>query len=127
MKESISKVLRWAEPKGLLNKANSFKQFTKVVEEVGEIAAALCRGDKKALADAIGDVIVTLIILAYQNGLTLPSCLDGAISEIIDRKGKTINGIFIKSEDLNEPILKKEDLKESDFIGDYYNEEGVKQ
>ena len=127
MRELISKVLIWAEPKGLLSKENSFKQFAKVVEEVGEIASALCRGQKELLKDAIGDVIVTLIILANQNGLDIENCLEKAYYEIKNRTGKTKNGLFIKSEDLKEPILEKEQLKESDFIGDYYNEDGVKQ
>ena len=52
------------------------------------------------LKDGIGDVIVTLVILAEQQGLSLEECLQAAWDEIKDRKGKTVNGTFIKEEDL---------------------------
>ena len=85
-----------------LQNADSSKQFLKVVEEVGEVAAALARNDKEMLTDGIGDVVVTLIILASQNGLSLEECLQTAYNEIKGRKGKTINGVFVKESDLQE-------------------------
>jgi NTP pyrophosphatase (non-canonical NTP hydrolase) len=100
MTHLITKVVLWADEKNLLKPENSLKQFTKVVEEVGEVAAALAREDKEELKDGIGDVIVTLIILAEQQGLTLNECLNAAYNEIKDRTGKTINGAFVKAEDL---------------------------
>lgn len=100
MEKLISKVTVWADNKDLLKPENSLKQFTKVVEEVGEVAAALARNDKDELKDGIGDVIVTLVILAEQQGLSLEECLQAAWDEIKDRKGKTVNGAFIKEEDL---------------------------
>lgn len=72
----------------------------RVEEEVGEVAAALARSDKDELRDGIGDVVVTLIILAQQNGMSLDECLDQAYSEISGRTGKMVNGVFVKSEDL---------------------------
>jgi len=96
----ISSVTIWADEKQLLKSENSLKQFTKVVEEVGEVAAALAREDKDELKDGIGDVVVTLIILAEQQGLSLGECLAAAYDEIKNRKGKTINGTFIKESDL---------------------------
>jgi NTP pyrophosphatase (non-canonical NTP hydrolase) len=100
MTNLISKVAVWAREKGLIKEENSPKQFCKVAEEVGEVAAALARGDKEMLKDGIGDVVVTLIILAEQQGLNITECLDAAWQEIKDRKGKTVNGAFIKEEDL---------------------------
>ena len=101
MNENVSKVIVWADEKNLLKPENSLKQFTKVVEEVGEVASALARNDKTLLKDGIGDVVVTLIILAEQNGLSIGECLEAAWDEIKDRKGKTIGGAFIKESDLN--------------------------
>ena len=92
-------VKKWAENKGLHN-ADSSKQFLKVTEEVGEVAAALARNDMHELKDGIGDVVVTLIILAMQNGMTLEECLRQAYNEIADRKGQMVNGVFIKQSDL---------------------------
>jgi NTP pyrophosphatase (non-canonical NTP hydrolase) len=100
MTNLITKVVMWADEKNLLKPENSLKQFTKVVEEVGEVAAALAREDKEELKDGIGDVVVTLIILAEQQGLTLTECLNAAYNEIKDRTGKTVNGAFVKAEDL---------------------------
>ena len=94
----VNNVISWADDKDLLKSENSLKQFTKVVEEV---AAALARNDKDELKDGIGDVVVTLIILAEQQGLAVGDCLQAAWDEIKNRKGKTVNGAFIKSEDLD--------------------------
>ena len=99
MNELIEDVQIWAMDKNLQN-ADSAKQFLKVTEEVGEVAAALARNDKAMLTDGIGDVVVTLIILASQNGLSLEECLQTAYDEIKGRKGKTINGVFVKESDL---------------------------
>lgn len=103
MNELIEDVQIWAMDKNLQN-ADSSKQFLKVVEEVGEVAAALARNDKEMLTDGIGDVVVTLIILASQNGLSLEECLQTAYNEIKGRKGKTINGVFVKESDLESEL-----------------------
>ena len=95
----VKNVEQWSIDKGL-DKAESSKQFLKVTEEVGEVAAALARNDNDALKDGIGDVIVTLIILSQQNDTTIEGCLSVAYQEISDRKGKVVNGVFVKESDL---------------------------
>lgn len=99
MDSLIKSVEGWSIVRGL-HKADSSKQYLKVAEEVGEVASALARGQVEELKDGIGDVIVTLIILAQQNGLTLEECLRYAYKEIEMRDGKLVNGVFIKKEDL---------------------------
>lgn len=99
MNELTLLVEQWSKDKGL-DKADSSKQFLKVTEEVGEVAAALARSDMEELKDGIGDTIVTLIILAQQNGLTIEECLNQAYSVISRRTGEMVNGVFVKSEDL---------------------------
>lgn len=99
MNELINKVEEWSKEKGL-DKADSSKQYLKVAEEVGEVAAALARNDKNALRDGIGDVVVTLIILSQQNDMDLYECLNQAYTEIADRTGEMVNGVFVKSGDL---------------------------
>lgn len=47
-----------------------------------------------------GDVIVTLIILSKQLGIDFEECLELAYLKIKNRKGKTIDGKFVKQEDL---------------------------
>ena len=99
MNELIENVEQWAKDKNLHN-ASASKQYLKFSEEAGEIAAALARQDRTSLEDAIGDTVVTLIILAMQNGMDLESCLEVAYNEIKGRKGKMIDGVFVKESDL---------------------------
>lgn len=102
MNELIKAVEQWSIDKGL-DKGNSFTQYAKSSEEMGEVAAALCRNYIDALRDGIGDVIVTLVILAQQNNMTLQECLEQAYGEIKDRKGvMSKDGSFIKEADLKE-------------------------
>ena len=94
MSELVKKVIEWGEEKGL---HDAKAQLNKVIEEVGEIAHEITRnrnGDD--LADAIGDSLVTIIILANICGLDPEECLAGAYEEIKGRKGATRNGTFIK-------------------------------
>ena len=95
MNELVKSVEGWSKDKGL-DKADPRAQFLKVVEEVGEVAAAMARNDRHELIDGIGDVVVTLVILAQQHGLDLEDCLDCAWGEIANRTGKMQDGVFIK-------------------------------
>ena len=99
MKNLIKQVEQWSIDKGL-DKGNSDRQALKFYEEAGEIGAALSRNRMDDLKDGIGDTIVTLIILAQQHGMTIEECLQYAYDEISQRKGRTINGTFIKEQDL---------------------------
>ena len=99
MDKLVKLVEEWSRDR-YLHEADSSKQFLKVIEEIGEVADALAKDKPEELKDGIGDTVVTLIILAQQNGLTLEECLETAYNEIADRKGKTVNGVFVKEEDL---------------------------
>ena len=101
MDELVKLVEEWAREKNL-DIAEPEKQMLKVVEEVGEVAAALARNNKNDLRDGIGDVVVTLVILAMQNDMDLYECLNQAYNDIKDRKGKNVNGVFVKESDLND-------------------------
>ena len=86
----------------LINKINHWMRIT---EEVGEIRDVLLKPTKftepqAALKDAIGDTLVTIIVLAHQLDLDVTECLGIAYEEIKNRKGKMINGTFVKEEDL---------------------------
>lgn len=97
----VEQVQAWSVDKNLHN-GNTDRQALKFYEEAGEVASALSRGQMDALKDGIGDTVVTLIILAQQHDMTLQECLQYAYDEIKGRKGKTINGTFIKEADLKE-------------------------
>ena len=96
MDELIENVKKWAEEKNLLKKENSKAQMLKVLEEVGETAGALLKNKNKEIIDGLGDSFVTLIILCYQLDLEPRQCLQSAWDEIKNRKGKTVNGTFIR-------------------------------
>ena len=90
------KVLEWASDRNLIHYENRFKQYAKLQEESNELYVAMLDDDKAEQIDALGDIQVVLIILAEQLGFDLDTCLECAYDEIKNRKGKTINGSFIK-------------------------------
>lgn len=115
------KVLSWADDKDLLHSENADKQFMKFIEEVFEFNVEMVVGfnyikqceyigtsldhDLKKIRNLkleMGDILVTLIILCEQIGIDPEECLEMAYEKIKDRSGKTINGTFIKDEDLDE-------------------------
>lgn len=89
-------IRKWATDRNLIEGATSQAQTVKLFEEGGEVAHAVARGDRDALKDGIGDMIVVLTILAAQNGLTVEECVAAAYDEIKDRKGRMVDGIFVK-------------------------------
>lgn len=97
----INNVKQWATDKDLLKKDNAPKQLGKIMEELGEVAGAFLKGRPDELKKEIGDLLVTAILFAAQNDLELDDCLAAAYDKIKNRTGKTINGVFIKSDDLS--------------------------
>ena len=71
-------------------------QTLKVGEEVGELFKAIVKNDEAQIIDAVGDTYVTLVILCQQLGIELSDCVNAAYGEIKDRKGKLVDGTFIK-------------------------------
>lgn len=99
MNTLVELTIDWAKKRDLIHPDNANRQMLKVMEEVGELAAAIAKGKKLETVDAIGDSFVTLIILAAQLGYDPEACLEAAYSEIANRKGKTVNGVFLKNDD----------------------------
>ena len=91
----VSDVIQWGRDKGL---NDSKAQLNKVMEEVGEIAHEITRNkfDTPELKDAIGDTLVTVIILSDILGIDPMSALEEAYAVIKERKGKTENGTFVR-------------------------------
>lgn len=118
--ELREKVLAWAKNKDLLHEENAEKQFLKFMEEVFEFRDEwllfIHEYNKCSYGEAdndpevveyrhnmkleMGDIFVTLIILCDQLNLDPVDCLGRAYEKIKDRKGKTVNGVFIKEGDL---------------------------
>ena len=86
----------WAKDRGLYDKGNSHTQYVKLMEEAGELAQAILKQDKPEIQDAIGDMVVVLTNLAELEGFTIEDCIDSAYTEISTRRGKMLNGTFVK-------------------------------
>ena len=84
IQELVPLIQEWAKERGIFDKSTSYDN------------------DRTAVQDAIGDVMVTLIILKHLNNIahsantTLEECLNIAYNEIKDIKEKMINGKFVK-------------------------------
>jgi NTP pyrophosphatase (non-canonical NTP hydrolase) len=91
---------QWAKDRNL-HTADPTKQMLKLMEEVGELAQGLAKNRKKAaIKDAIGDAYVVLTILSMQLDIDIEECIEMAYGEIADRKGKMVDGVFVKESDL---------------------------
>lgn len=99
MNELTEFIEQWAKDKGL-DTANPDKQALKLGEEFGELCEGLAKDNIELTLDAIGDMYVVLTILAMQLDWDIKTCTRMAYDEIKDRKGKMVNGTFIKESDL---------------------------
>ena len=95
LNELTDKIRIWATERGL-DEAQPEKQILKLVEEIGELAEGLAKGNLDEVIDSIGDSYVVLTILAMQLDLNIEDCIDAAYDEIKDRKGAMKNGVFVK-------------------------------
>lgn len=95
----FSRIEAWADNRNLIEGGNPRDQFIKLIEETGELAHAMTRNNLDEISDAIGDCIVVLTILARQHNLFIENAIEYAYNVIKDRKGKMIDGIFVKEDD----------------------------
>ena len=123
-------IAKWHRDRNLIEGSSDAAQLTKLLEEFTEVVAAVHAGRSplqikdiiashldtlhlnqriktvepedalEALADGIGDMDVVMINIAERNGLAKQDCLAQAYSDIKDRKGKMVDGVFIKENDL---------------------------
>lgn len=98
--ENITELIKkWATDRNV-TKGDTKSQMVKLLEEAGELAEGINKNKKDLIVDSIGDVYVVLVILCMQLGLDINDCIKVAYEEIKDRKGKLVNGLFVKEEDL---------------------------
>ena len=86
----------WAEERGLYDKGDTKTQFCKLMEEAGELGRAVLKDNQVEFVDAIGDMVVVLTNMAMLGGTSIETCIDAAYDEIKNRKGKMVNGTFVK-------------------------------
>ena len=90
----------WAAERGLYDKGDVKTQYIKLMEETGEIGRAILKQDTAELVDGIGDAVVVLTNLAELAGVPIEDCIQEAYNVIAKRKGKMINGTFVKEQPL---------------------------
>ena len=97
--ENIFDCIRiWANERGLYDKGDVKTQYIKLIEETGEIGRAILKKDTEQIVDGIGDAVVVLTNLSELLGVSIEECIEQAYSVIAKRKGKMINGTFVKDE-----------------------------
>ena len=88
--------------RNLIEGSTDKDQYMKLIQEAGELSDNICKG--RDIRDDIGDMMVVLINIMERNGLSLTECLDVAYNDIKDRRGKMVDGVFVKEADLNEGL-----------------------
>ncbi|MHA3065624.1 MazG-like family protein [Lacticaseibacillus saniviri] len=92
----------WAVARNL-DTADPAHQLNKLMEELGELAEGFNKNRSAQVVDSLGDMYVVMTIFAQQNGLHIEQAIESAYNTIKDRKGKLVNGVFVKEQDLEEP------------------------
>jgi NTP pyrophosphatase (non-canonical NTP hydrolase) len=98
MNELVEKIAQWHRDRNLIDGSTDKDQYMKLIQEAGELSDNICKG--KDIKDDIGDMMVVLINIATRNKLTITECLEAAYNDIKDRKGRMIDGVFVKEADL---------------------------
>lgn len=98
----ISKIEKWAEERNFFAEdgTTAKDQTLKLMSEVGELADNVLKGRHGRARDDVGDCMVVLVLVARLIGADLETCLDEAYDEIKWRKGRMVNGTFIKEGDV---------------------------
>lgn len=91
-----ARVEKWAKQKEILTKATRVTQAEKTLEEAIELLDAAKKADFPAYVDAIGDVLVRIIIGAKMANVDLLDCLADVLDIIEKRTGRMQNGQFVK-------------------------------
>lgn len=96
-KTLIDNVEQWAYDREIITNSDTRTQLMKAVSEMGELCDAEIKDACEEQVDAVGDILVCLIIYCEMKGFTLKECLEQAYNEIKDRKGyMSHSGVFIK-------------------------------
>jgi len=69
----------------------------KLMQELGELSDSVCKG--KDVKDDLGDMMVVMLNIMERQGISMEDCLKTAYNDIKDRKGRMVDGIFIKEGD----------------------------
>jgi NTP pyrophosphatase (non-canonical NTP hydrolase) len=90
-------VMQWAAARGIYENGTALGQARKTVEEANELLAAVAVNDRAEIADAIGDIMVTLVNVGVLCDMDVRQCFYNAYKVIENRKGyMNKDGQFVK-------------------------------
>tara|TARA_R100000908_G_C3702715_1_gene112530 strand:+ start:207 stop:485 length:279 start_codon:yes stop_codon:yes gene_type:complete len=90
-------IIQWHHDRNLIKGSSDKDQVLKLMQELGELSDSVCKGND--LKDDLGDMMVVMLNIMERNNITMEECLTVAYDDIKDRKGKMIDGIFVKEGD----------------------------
>jgi NTP pyrophosphatase (non-canonical NTP hydrolase) len=96
--ELVNKIAQWHHDRNLIEGSTDKDQYMKLIQEAGELSDNICKG--KDIRDDIGDMMVVLINIMTRNNLSIEECLQVAYDDIKDRRGRMVDGVFVKESDL---------------------------
>jgi len=115
MNELIQKVISWSKEKGIKEKSTTLTQLKKVQEELSEFRDEIALTELILTHDRIfqkkakerqkmeaGDLLLSAIVAIDLEGFDPVECLSMAYDKVSSRKGRMINGTFVKEENLPE-------------------------
>lgn len=97
----IDLIYQWHRDRNLIEGSDDKSQVLKVIQEVGELSDNVCKG--KDVKDDIGDIVVVLLNICERQGVSLKDCLYQAYDDIKDRRGRMVDGVFVKEADNFDP------------------------
>lgn len=97
MEKLIKLVAQWHRDRNLIDGSDDKSQTLKLLQELGELSDSVCK--ENPILDDIGDMLVVMINICERNNITLDECLQVAYDDIKDRKGKMVDGVFVKEGD----------------------------
>ena len=130
IEHSIQDIVKWHDDRGILEGATAWDQTKKLFEEFIELVSAQMPGASTddiaeqvyswtneleaegrikpidpenahaAAVDALGDMAVVKVHIMESFGVSYNHCVKSAYDQIKDRKGRLVNGIWTKEEDL---------------------------
>ena len=97
MEELTNLIVQWHHDSNLIDGSSDKDQVLKLIQELGELSDSVCKG--KDVKDDLGDMMVVMLNIMERQGVSMEECLSTAYNDIKDRKGRMVDGIFVKEGD----------------------------
>ena len=97
MEELTKLIIQWHHDRNLINGSSNKDQVLKLIQELGELSDSVCKGND--VKDDLGDMMVVMLNIMEREDISMEECLLTAYNDIKDRKGKMVDGIFVKEGD----------------------------